>query len=131
MAGRKSSKGRKTTKTSGQSKAGIWFGTGRTNRALREGRFADRYSAATGVFMAGVLQYLTTEIFDLAVDVKNSLNKSNTRSRLTPRMLTLAIRRDEELNKLFAMTQISQGGILPNINEKLLKGKKAGATQEM
>ena len=108
------------------------WGTGRTRTALRKGRFADRISAGTGVYMAGVLQYLTQEIFDLAVDVKNA-KSSTSKSRLTPRMLTLAIRRDEELNKLFAMTQISQGGILPNVSAALFpkKGKKAGSTQEM
>ena len=134
MAGnRRNSRAVKKTKKSGQARAGIWFGTGRTQAAFRAGRYADRYSKSAGVFMAGVLQYLTQEIFDLAVDVRDSMPKSKKGHRLTPRMLTLAIRRDEELNKLFAATQIVQGGILPNINENVWsRGKKgASSTQEM
>ena len=135
MAGKRNPKaGKKSKPVQGQKKAGLHWGTGRTQAAFRNGRFADRYSKSAGVFMAGVLQYLTQEIFDLAVDVRDSMPKTKRSHRLTPRMLTLAIRRDDELNKMFAATQISQGGILPNINEGLwARGKKgaAGATQEM
>lgn len=49
-----------------------------------------------------------------------------------PRHLQLAIRNDEELNKLLGGVTISQGGVLPFINSELLpaksgKSKKASA----
>lgn len=43
-----------------------------------------------------------------------------------PRHLQLAIRNDEELNKLLHGVTISQGGVLPNIQSALLP-KKTGA----
>lgn len=53
------------------------------------------------------------------------------KARIIPRHLALAIRNDEELNKLLGGVTISQGGVLPNIAKELLptgrgaKGKKA------
>jgi histone H2A len=35
--------------------------------------------------------------------------------RIIPRHLQLAVRNDEELNKLLSGVTISQGGVLPNI----------------
>ena len=40
--------------------------------------------------------------------------------------LQLAIRNDEELNKLLAGVTIAQGGVLPNINAVLLPKKSGG-----
>merc|ERR1712226_810602 len=45
------------------------------------------------------------------------------KSRIIPRHLQLAIRNDEELNKLLAGVTISQGGVLPNIHNVLLPKK--------
>ena len=52
------------------------------------------------------------------------------------RHLQLAIRNDEELNKLLAGVTIAQGGVLPNIQAVLLPkkseaaSKKKGSSQE-
>jgi histone H2A len=43
--------------------------------------------------------------------------------RIIPRHLQLAIRNDEELNKLLSGVTISQGGVLPNIQAVLLPKK--------
>lgn len=40
-----------------------------------------------------------------------------------PRHLQLAVRNDEELNKLLGSVVISQGGVLPNILSELLPAK--------
>ncbi|KAF9580238.1 histone H2A, partial [Lunasporangiospora selenospora] len=60
--------------------------------------------------------------------------RDNKKSRIIPRHLQLAIRNDEELNKLLGHVTIAQGGVLPNIHDSLLpkKAKKGGAaSQEM
>lgn len=51
--------------------------------------------------------------------------------RVVPRHVQLAIRNDEELNKLLAGVTIAEGGVLPNINAVLLPKKtKSGPTKE-
>ena len=42
---------------------------------------------------------------------------------IIPRHLQLAVRNDEELNKLLAGVTIAQGGVLPNIQAVLLPKK--------
>jgi histone H2A len=46
-------------------------------------------------------------------------------TRIIPRHLQLAVRNDEELNKLLSGVTISQGGVLPNIQAVLLPKKSA------
>ncbi|KAL7528432.1 hypothetical protein ACHAXR_002445, partial [Thalassiosira sp. AJA248-18] len=47
------------------------------------------------------------------------------KARIVPRHLTLAIKNDEELNKLLGGVTIAGGGVLPNIHAVLLP-KKSG-----
>uniref|UniRef100_F1L934 Histone H2A n=1 Tax=Ascaris suum TaxID=6253 RepID=F1L934_ASCSU len=47
----------------------------------------------------------------------------NEKTRINPRHLQLAVRNDEELNKLLAGVTIAQGGVLPNIQAVLLPKK--------
>jgi hypothetical protein len=49
--------------------------------------------------------------------------RDNKKTRIIPRHLQLAIRNDEELNKLLAGVTIAQGGVLPNIQAVLLPKK--------
>lgn len=44
-------------------------------------------------------------------------------SRISPRHILLAIRNDEELNKMLEGVTISQGGVLPHIQHQLLPKK--------
>ena len=53
--------------------------------------------------------------------------RDNKKTRIIPRHLQLAIRNDEELNKLLAGVTIAQGGILPNIQSVLLPKKSEEA----
>lgn len=66
--------------------------------------------------MAAVIEYLVAEIMELA----GNAARDNKRMRIKPRHITLAIRNDEELNKLLGHVTISEGGVLPAIHYALL-----------
>ena len=117
--GKKAASGNAQTRSS---RAGLQFPVGRIHRFLREGRYADRVGAGAPVYLAAVLEYLTAELLELA----GNAARDNKRTRITPRHLQLAVRNDEELNKLLAGITIAQGGVIPNIHASLL-GKKGAA----
>jgi histone H2A len=95
------------------SKAGLQFPVGRIHRLLRHGNFSERVGAGAPVYLAAVLEYLSAEILELA----GNAARDNKKGRIIPRHLQLAIRNDEELNKLLSGVTIAQGGVLPNIQQ--------------
>ena len=101
------------------SKAGLQFPVGRIARYLKKGKYAERVGAGAPVYLAAVLEYLTAEVLELA----GNAAKDNKKSRIIPRHIQLAVRNDEELNKLMANTTIASGGVLPNIHSHLLPTK--------
>ncbi|BGP39796.1 histone H2A [Rhodotorula kratochvilovae] len=126
MAGTTASgKSQGTKATSRSAKAGLQFPVGRIHRLLRKGRYAQRIGAGAPVYLAAVLEYLTAEILELA----GNAARDNKKGRIIPRHLQLAIRNDEELDKLLGHVVITQGGVLPNIHQNLLpkKGDKSSA----
>lgn len=71
-------------------------------------------------------QYLCAEIVELA----GNACRDNKKKRITPRHLQLAIRNDEELNKLLQGVTIAEGGVMPNIHSVLLPKKVARKVEE-
>ena len=108
---------------SSSARAGLTFPVGRVKRFLRTGRYAQRIGSGAPVYMAAVLEYLTAEVLELA----GNAAKDNKKLRIIPRHIQLAVRNDEELNKLMGGVTIAAGGVLPNIHAVLLpknKGEK-------
>lgn len=117
-----------TKATSRSSRAGLQFPVGRIARYLKHGKYAERVGAGAPVYLSAVLEYLAAEVLELA----GNAAKDNKKTRIIPRHIQLAVRNDEELNKLMANTTIANGGVLPNINQHLLpvKGKEEKAKEK-
>lgn len=64
--------------------------------------------------MAGVLEYLVAEIFDIAGAEAIKAQKH----RITPRHIMLAIRTDSALDELLKNVTISAAGVLLTVNPK-------------
>lgn len=100
-------------------RAGLQFPVGRVHRFLRKGHYAERIGSGAPVYLAAVLEYLSAEILELA----GNAARDNKKHRIIPRHLQLAVRNDEELNKLLSGVTIASGGVLPNIPSILLPKK--------
>jgi histone H2A len=122
-AGRGKSKGGKSVSRS--KKAGLQFPVGRVHRYLKKGKYASRIGAGAPVYLGAVLEYLAAEVLELA----GNAARDNKKTRIIPRHIQLAVRNDEELNKLLGGVTIASGGVLPNIHSVLLpkKSKKEKA----
>ena len=129
--GGRGGKGKSGKSTTRSARAGLQFPVGRISRFLRNGRYAARVGGGAPVYLAAVMEYLAAEILELA----GNAARDNKRARIIPRHIQLAIRNDEELNRLLGDVTIAQGGVLPNIHAVLLpkqkdkgekKAKKAG-----
>ncbi|OQR86285.1 histone H2A type 1 [Achlya hypogyna] len=129
MSGKGKATGGRGTKgkaSSRSSKAGLQFPVGRVARFLKKGRFSQRIGGGAPVYLAAVLEYLCAEILELA----GNAARDNKKSRIVPRHIQLAVRNDEELNKLLGDVTIASGGVLPNIHNILLPKKSAVSTKE-
>ena len=118
----------KKKSTSKQAKAGLTLPVSRINRAMKESSGAKRIGGSAPVYMTAVLEYVTSEILELA----GNHTESAKRKRVTPEDIILSIRSDEELSKLCGSISVYTGDKLVGVGEALKpaptkKKKNAGA----
>ena len=90
---------------------------------MKQGKYAERIGAGSPVYAAAVLEYLAAEVLELA----GNAAKDNKKTRIVPRHIQLAVRNDEELNRLLGNTVIASGGVIPSIHNVLIpQGGKKG-----
>ena len=95
----------KSKKVSKSAKAGLNFPVNRVSKLMRKGKLANRFDSKASVFMTAVLEYLSTEILDLAGDSCKDLNQL----RINPKHISLAVRNDDDLRQILANVTISEG----------------------
>jgi len=98
------------------SRAGLVFPVGRIHRILKEKYHGFRIQAGAPVYLAAVLEYLCAEILELS----GNAARDNKLHRIVPRHIYLAVRGDEELDRMLARVTIANGGVIPNIHAMLL-----------
>lgn len=117
MSGRGKSKGLNKTRSV---RAGLILPVGRVHASLRKGRYAKRIGPGAAVYLAAVLEYLAAETLELA----GNAARDHKKARLMPRHLMLAIRNDDELNRLVGeTTTLAAGGVVPHINAALVPAR--------
>ena len=120
---------RKAAKSTSQSKkAGLVFPVGRVGSQLRKGRYAPRVSRGASVFMTACLEYLTSEVLEVAAKAVIQRNKGK---RITPRALTLAVRHDADLGALLKDVTLSRGGVVPKVEKALSKKAKKSSGKKV
>ena len=89
---------------------------------MRRDRLAARITQTSAISMAGVCEYICSEVLELAGNVAQEGKKV----RIVPRHLMLAVAQDEELSKMLGTALWSQTGVVPKIDPALVKGAKGG-----
>ena len=107
-------------------KKGSKYSIGRITHFCKNGRFAERIGAGTPIYLSAVLEYLTSEIVMLA----SQEAKAEGKSRIKPRHIMLAIRKDPELSKYFNDGVFSEAGVLPAAPEKKPDKKKGKSVDD-
>ncbi|KAF2986395.1 hypothetical protein EK904_003659 [Melospiza melodia maxima] len=110
---------RSASRKSRSARAGVQFPVGRVYRYLRSGNYANRIGSGAAIYLTAVMEYLTAEVLELA----GNAARENKKTRILPRHILLAVRNDDELNKLFTGVTIPQAGVMPNILAQLLPKK--------
>ena len=97
-------------------RADLVFPVTRVGRYLRKACLNHRIRIGSPVYLSAVLEYLCAEVLELA----GNAARMNKKRKITPRHILLAVANDDELNELFKGVTISQGGVLPSIQDALI-----------
>nr|XP_053654299.1 histone H2A-beta, sperm-like [Cherax quadricarinatus] len=107
-------------------RAGLQFPVARVHRYLKSAYLAPHVSVLASVYLAGILEYLSAEVLELAGDVVRNTKTT----RINPRHILLAVRGDKEINSLFSNVTIPEGGVVPQIHSALLSKKSQNSLRD-
>ena len=104
-------------------RAGLVWPVAHTHAALSRHLPQSCIRLDAAVFVAAVLEYMTAEVLELSGNAARDLRTTI----ITPRHITLALRGDEELDRLCEGCVIAYGGVVPKIHSALLprRGRRA------
>jgi histone H2A len=125
-SGKKAGASKGGKKGNRSARAGLIFPVGRVSSMLRSGSYARRVAAGSGVYLASVVEYLATELLELAVKA----SKHHGFKRITPRAITLAVRNDAELGALLQNVTLARGGVAGKVHDVLEKKKKSKGSKK-
>jgi len=91
-------------------RAGLIFSVGAVSRHIKQA-WKSRQSVSSATYLTAVIEYLAAEVLELAL--KQACSTTSLRTRVIPRDIFLAIKRDSELSLVLRDTIIKQGGALP------------------
>ncbi|XP_048191410.1 histone H2A-Bbd type 1-like [Perognathus longimembris pacificus] len=103
MAKNKRSNRRKSKKSpvSRSARAELQFPVSRVDRLLREGNYAQRLSSLTPVFLTGILEYLVSNILELA----GKEARRNGKARITPEHVKKVIESQKQFQLFYRNIQ--------------------------
>jgi len=110
---------KKSKKAISKSKlCGLVFPVARIKRLLKASKLArcHRISVSAAAYLAAVLEYMTSELLDLA----GSVTKSTNRKTIIPRSIMLAVTSDAEILKMMSHVTFPFSGVAPSIHDSLL-----------
>ncbi|KHN70726.1 Histone H2AX [Toxocara canis] len=114
--------GFKQKRVSKSARAGLQFPVTKFHRLMKEAHRAKRVTQSAAVYLSAVVEYLSAEILELS----GNACRDNKRKRLVPRHILLAVKNDEELDRMCSKVTIRQGGVLPFVHPVLFaKGGNA------
>ena len=103
------------------SKVGLVWPIAKVDRHLRERRLSKRVGKASAVFLSGVLEYVVAEVLEMAGN-QAIVGKKH---RVSPQHVSLALRKDVELNALLGNSSIFVGDRLKDIGKATTLAKEA------
>uniref|UniRef100_M1DU42 Histone H2A n=1 Tax=Solanum tuberosum TaxID=4113 RepID=M1DU42_SOLTU len=87
---------------------------------LKVGKYAKCVGVGAPVFLVAVLEYLATEVLELA----GIAARNDKKTRIIPRHIQLAIRFDAKLCQFLRDMTILNGGVIPNIHNIFLPKRR-------
>ncbi|KAJ3931348.1 MAG: histone-fold-containing protein [Lentinula lateritia] len=97
-------------------RAGLVFPVTRLRRYMKVINADKRLTSSAPVYLAAVLEYLVAELLELA----GNACRDHKKKHIKPRHIQLAVRNDDEINKLLKDVHIMEGGVIPGIRPELL-----------